>query len=162
MISDKMAKALNDQLNKELASAYVYLAMAGYFEAKSLGGMSNWMFKQYSEENAHAKKIWSYLGDQDRRVSLQKIDEPSNDFSSPIAAFQEALKHEQFITSSINDLVEQAIEEKDHATNGFLQWFVQEQVEEESSVRTIIEKLEMVKEVPHGLIMIDRELSTRQ
>ena len=162
MISKKMEKALNEQINAEMYSAYLYLAMAAYFEAENLGGLANWMKIQVQEETAHAMKFFSFVNERRGRVVLKALDEPTKEWKSPLAAFEASFKHEQIITGRINDLVNLAVQEKDHATNAFLQWFVTEQVEEETSVDTVIQMLKMADKAPGALLMIDRELGRRQ
>jgi ferritin len=162
MLSKKMEKALNDQVNAELFSAYLYCSMAAYFEAINLRGCAQWMRVQTQEEMGHAAKFFDFIIERGSRVVLQALDKPQTQWKSPSAAFEAALKHEQYITGRINNLVNLAIQEKDHATNSFLKWFVDEQVEEEASVTEIVEKLKMVKNAPGGMFMIDRELGQRK
>ena len=133
-MKEKVLKELNDQMNREMFSSYLYLSMAAYFEAEGLGGFSAWMEEQAKEEWFHAMKFYNFIHERNGRVALQAIKEPKFEWKSPLDVFKEAYKHEQFITGHINDLVNLAIKEKDHATQIFLQWFVTEQVEEESSV----------------------------
>jgi len=162
MISKQMEQALNGQINKEFYSAYLYLAMGAYSETKGLGGFANWFRNQAMEESAHAMKFFSYVHEQGGTVVLDAIQKPPAEFDSIIAVFRQTLEHEQFVTKSINGLVDLAIEEKDHATNSFLKWFVDEQVEEESGVQEILSKLEMVGgEASSALLMIDRESGAR-
>lgn len=161
MISKKMEEALNGQINAELYSAYLYLSMVSYFASMNLPGFANWMRVQTQEELTHAMKIYDFINERGGRVILKSVAEPVTEWKSPLAAFEAAYKHEQLVTSLINDLVNLAIEEKDHATNNFLQWFVNEQVEEESSVDEVVQKLKMTESVPGGQFLIDRELSQR-
>ncbi len=161
MISKKMVKALNEQINAEMYSAYLYLSMAAYFEAENLPGMAAWMRTQTQEETAHAMKFFDYIHERRGRVVLQAIDQPIEEWKSPLAAFEAAFEHEQMITGRIDDLVNLAVQEKDHATNAFLQWFVNEQVEEETSVDTIVQMLKMGEKAPGAMFMIDRELGQR-
>lgn len=161
MISKKMEKALNEQINAEMYSAYLYLAMAAYFEAENLPGFANWMKIQTQEETAHAMKFFHFINERRGRVVLKAIDQPAKEWKSPLAAFEASFEHEQMITGRIDDLVNLALEEKDHATNAFLQWFVTEQVEEETSVDTIIQMLKMAEKAPGAVFMIDRELGRR-
>lgn len=162
MISKKMEKALNAQINLEMYSSYIYLAMAADFEAKNLNGAATWMHKQAGEEWEHAMRIFKFINERGGRVTLQKIDVPPSDWDTPLGAFEDAYKHEQLVTKKISELVNQAQVEKDHATVSMLQWFVNEQVEEESSVSAIVEKLKLVGDQGGGLFMIDRELGMRQ
>ncbi len=161
MLTDRMHKALNDQLQAEFESAYIYLAMAAYFEDKGLEGMANWMNVQFQEEQTHALKFYRYIIERGGRVELQTLPQPPRDWDSPLAAFEAAYDHERMISGRINDLVSLAVEEKDHATNNMLQWFVAEQVEEEASVDAIVTQMRLVGENGHGLFMIDRELRGR-
>jgi ferritin len=161
MISKKMEKALNEQINAEAFSAYLYLAMAAYFEAENLPGMANWMRIQTQEETVHALKFFHFVNERRGRVVLKAIDQPAKEWKSPLAAFEAAFEHEQMITERINDLVNLAVQEKDHATNAFLQWFVNEQVEEETSVDRITQILKMAEKAPGAMFMVDRELGQR-
>lgn len=161
MISKKMAEALNAQINKELYSSYLYLAMAAYCRSEGLGGFAKWLGIQSSEERGHAMKIFGYLEDQGARVQLAAIAAPATEFGSARRVFEETLAHEQFITASIHALVDLAIKEKDYATQGMLQWFVSEQVEEESVAADIVAKLKMIGGDARGIFMVDRELGAR-
>ncbi|MDX9974227.1 MAG: ferritin [FCB group bacterium] len=161
MISEKMQRALNDQLNLELYSSYVYASMAAHFEFKNLHGFANWFEVQVKEELEHAGKFYKYISDQGAEVKLGAIAQPPAGYASPMTAFEESLAHERKVTKSINDLMGLAIGENDYASVAFLQWFVTEQVEEESNVEDVIQKLKMVGEDPRGLYMIDRQLIMR-
>ncbi len=161
MISEKLEKALNDQINKELYSEYLYLSMAVYLAHENLDGFANFMFIQTQEEHAHATKMINYLLERGGKVVLKQIDEPKTDFDSVKQIFELALNHEKFISKSINELMDIAIQENDHSAKGFLQWFVDEQVEEESSMEKIVYKLSFMKDSPHGIMMVDSELSKR-
>lgn len=162
MINKTMEKALNAQMNKEMYSAYLYMSMSGFADSLGLKGVAGWFMVQYHEEMLHAMKIYEYVTRQGGRPYLATIEEPPADFESPLMMFEMALQHEQFITKSINDLVNLAIEQKDHATNIFLQWYVTEQVEEEESVNDILARLRLVGDGRgDGLFMIDKELGAR-
>lgn len=161
MLTEKMLKELNKQINAELYSAYIYLSMSAYFQSTNLGGFANWMRVQATEELTHAMKIYDYVNERGSRVVLQPIEQPPSEWKSPLAVFEEAYKHEQKVTGMINDLTNLAISEKDHATEIFLQWFVSEQVEEEASADEIVQKLKLVGDVGGGIFMIDRELAKR-
>jgi ferritin len=161
MLSDKMEKALNGQLNAELYSAYLYLSMAAYFEAAALPGFANWMRVQVQEELLHATKFFDYVNGRDGRVTLAAIDGPPTEWDSPPAAFQHVLAHEQKVTGLIDGLVNLAAAEKDHGTHNFLQWFVGEQVEEESSANAVLQKVKLAGDSGGGMFMVDRELATR-
>lgn len=161
MLSKKMEKALNDQINAELFSAYLYLSMAAYFERLNLPGFANWLRIQDKEETAHGMIFFNYLNERGGIVELQAIEKPAFDWKSPIKVFEEILEHEQKVTALINNLVDIAIQEKDHATNNKLQWFVAEQVEEEANVSAILGQLTLVDGMGQGLLQLDRELKTR-
>lgn len=162
MISKKMQAALNEQINEELYSSYLYLAMAAWFESENLSGCAAWMRTQAQEEHGHAMKFFGFINECRGRVTLKAIKEPTKEWKSALAAFEAAFKHEQHITGCINDLVNLAIAEKDHATNGFLQWLVKEQVEEEASVDSIVQKLKMAENAPGALLMLDQALGQRK
>ena len=161
MLKEKMLAAFNKQINAEMYSAYLYLSMEAYFQSINLTGFANWMSTQTQEEMMHAMKIYDFVFERGGKVTLEAIDKPPFSWDSPLAAFKEVLKHEQHVTSLINDLVDLAINEKDHASNIFLQWFVTEQVEEEASADAVIQRLKLAKDNASGLFMIDAELGQR-
>jgi ferritin len=161
MLSEKMQNALNSQINAEFYSSYLYLSMSASFESISLGGFSKWMQAQAQEELMHAMKFYHYVNERGGRVTLGVIEAPPMKWDSPLAVFEATHEHEQKVTSLINQLVDLAIEEKDHATNSFLQWFVTEQVEEEATADDIVKKLKLMDDAPGGLFMLDRELGAR-
>jgi ferritin len=161
MINGKIQDAFNKQINAELYSSYLYLSMAAYFKSLNLSGFSNWMECQAQEEVLHAMKFFAFVNERGGRVQLAGIDGPPTSWDSPQAAFEEAYKHEQKVTALINGLVDLAIQEKDHASNAFLQWFVNEQVEEEASADGVVNQLKLAGGQGSGLFMIDRELGTR-
>ena len=161
MLSEKMEKALNEQLNAEMYSAYLYLSMSAHFKGISLNGFANWMMVQAQEEMEHAMKFYNFIQERGGTVTLKSIDGPPTSWNSPLAVFEAVLEHEQKVTGLINDLVDLAIAEKDHASNIFLQWFVTEQVEEEDNASEAINQTKMVKEDKSGLFMLDRELGQR-
>jgi ferritin len=161
MLSLKMQKELNSQLNEELYSSYLYLSMAAYFEAKNLKGFANWMRIQSEEEQLHGMKFFDFILQKGGKVELAQIEAPKVEWKSIPEVFADTLKHEQKITGLINKLVEAAMTEKDYATNTFLQWFVTEQVEEEANVEEIIQKIEMIGDNKSGLYMLDNELGSR-
>lgn len=161
MISKKMAAAINEQINRELFSEYLYISMQAWFADQNLDGMANWMDAQGKEERFHAMKFFNYLLERGAKVKLKAIAEPTIEFDNPLKVFKMALDHERFISKSINDLMDLAIKENDHATRSFLQWYIDEQVEEEASVDRIVNMLKMVGEQGHGIMMIDRELAQR-
>jgi len=156
-----MQDALNEQINKEMYSAYLYMAMSADTTHRDLDGFANWFMVQYQEEMEHATRIYNYINDQGGKVELKAIKQPPTKFGSPLDMFKQTLEHEQFITKSINDLVKLAQKENDYATEIFLQWFVTEQIEEEANDNEIIGKLEMIGDKGNGLYLIDRELGQR-
>lgn len=161
MLKKKVEKALNQQLNRELYSAYLYLSMSAYFESTNLKGFANWMRIQTQEELMHALKFYSYIIDRGGRVTMEAIEAPPSEWKSALAAFEQVSDHEQKVTALIHELVNLAVAEQDHATNGFLQWFVAEQVEEEASVDAVRHKLTLIGEDGGGLFMLDGELGQR-
>ena len=162
MLTKKMEKALNEQINKELYSSYLYLAMASYFESTNLRGFAKWMRVQVMEESSHAAILYNYIFERGGTVTLSAIAAPTASFTSPLDAFEKTLEHEKFITSSIYSLVDVAREERDYATQNFLNWFVEEQVEEEANDNEIIEQLKLIGDASTGaLFMLDQKLGTR-
>ncbi len=161
MISKKMEEELNKQINEEFYSSYLYLSMEAYFEARNLKGFANWMHVQYLEETEHGMKIYDYINERGGTVKLKAIAEPPKTWKSPLDAFEETLKHEKHITERINHLVEVAEKEKDRATFNFLQWYIDEQVEEEGNDEEIIANLKLIGKDGRGLLMLDRELAQR-
>jgi ferritin len=161
MMQQRMQDAINEQINWELYSSYLYLSMSTYFESINLKGFSNWMRVQAMEELTHFKRFYDFLTARGGRVVLSEIKAPPREWGSPLEAFEEVLRHEEGVTERINRLVDLAGELRDHATASFLRWFVDEQVEEEASVEGIIQGLRLNKDNPSGLFMIDRELSQR-
>ena len=161
MINKKLEDAINSQINAELHSAYLYLSMAAYFESENLPGFANWMRVQFEEEQFHAFKMFNYLAERGGRAILTKIEGPQTDWDGLIDVFESTLEHEKLVTSLINNLADIAQEEKDRAALGFLQWFIEEQVEEESNVELILNQLKFIKGEGHGVLMLDRELATR-
>jgi ferritin len=162
MLSDRMEKALNGQVNAELYSSYLYLSMNAYFKSVNLDGFANWMYAQAQEELMHAMKIYDFINQRGGRTLLAAIEAPPDQWDSPLAVFEDTLKHEKKVTGLINSLVDIAMEERDHATQIFLQWFVTEQIEEEESVGNVLEQLKLLGDAKQGLFMMDRELATRQ
>ncbi|MDT8899982.1 ferritin [Anaeroselena agilis] len=161
MQSKKMQDAFNDQIQAEMASAYLYLAMAAYCEGKNLKGFGHWLRAQYNEEVGHAMKMFDFVIERGGQVVLKSIEAPAADFGSPLAVFEKVLAHEQQITARINSLYELALAEKDYASQIFLQWFITEQVEEEGSAGEIIEKMKMAGDKGNALVWIDKELGKR-
>jgi ferritin len=158
MISDAMRTRMNEQINRELYSAYLYLALSAHSERANLKGTAAWFMAKHTEEMSHALKMYRYLLDQDAKVDLTAVPAPPVAPDGVVAMFEETLEHEREVTAAINDLVDQALSEKDHATNIFLQWFVTEQIEEEATVGDIIGRLQLFGDKGQGLLMIDNEL----
>ena len=161
MLSEKLQKALNEQINNELFAAYQYLAMAEYFAAMNLDGFAHWMRLQREEEIEHAMKIFEFVIDRDGRVKLGAIGAPSAEFASPLDVLKKALEHERAVTQKINGVYTAAKQENDYPTEALMQWFVLEQVEEEASALKVVERLEMAGEDKAALLMIDREMGQR-
>lgn len=161
MIGAKVEAALNRQIKEELESAYLYLSMAAYFHSRNLDGMAHWMHGQAREEHEHAMKFFYHVVERGGRVELTGLGQPRKEWDSPLSAFQEAYRHEQYITGEINNLYQLAMTEGDYPAVGLLQWFITEQVEEEASVSRVVEQLKMVGDSGSGLIMLDRELGKR-
>jgi len=161
MIPKRLVDAFNEQINKELYSEYLYLAMAAWLDAENLPGCANFFKIQVQEERFHAMKMYDFVNERGGRVVLEAIEKPEIDFKSVLEIFEKAYEHEQLVTSLINNLMDIAIEEKDYAAKSFLNWFIDEQVEEEASMDSIVGKLKMIGGKGHGMLMIDNELSTR-
>jgi len=161
MIGKKMEKALNGQINNEMYSAYLYMAMSAHAAAEGLKGFANWFMVQFHEEMVHAMKFYEFVLARGGTVELQAIKQPPKSWKSPMQMFQDTYKHEQFITACINDLVALARKENDNASEVMLQWYVTEQVEEEENDTEIIGMLKMAGESTQGLMMIDAKLGAR-
>jgi ferritin len=161
MLSEKLQKALNEQINNELYAAYQYLAMAEYFAARNLDGFAHWMRLQREEEIGHAMKIFDFVIDRDGHVRLGAIAAPAAKFTSPLDVLKKALEHERAVTEKINGLYAAAKKENDYPTEALMQWFVLEQVEEEASALKVVERLEMAGDDKAALLMIDREMGQR-
>lgn len=161
MIRQTMLEALNRQINRELYSAYLYLSMSAWFSNRNLPGCANWMRVQVQEEQFHALKFYDYVVSRGGRLTMQAIEAPPTDWESPLEVFEATYAHEQKVTGMIDDLVDLAQKERDHATANLLQWYVNEQVEEESNDTAIIERLKMIGEDKNALLVLDRELATR-
>ena len=161
MISNKLQEAINNQIQAEMDSAYIYLAMSVYSETKNLRGFANWLKLQYQEETAHAFKLLNYLVERGGTVKLQAIAAPAAEFGSPVEVFEKVLAHEIHITSLINQLYELAVAEKDYAAQIFLQWFIEEQVEEEGNAEAVLARLKMIGNSNGSLLYIDKELGKR-
>jgi ferritin len=161
MLSPKIQEALNNQVNAEFFSSYLYLSMASHFESSSLPGMATWMRFQAQEELGHALKLFGYISERGGRAILTEVEGPKTEWTSPLEAFEDSYAHEQKISGLINDLSGLAHEEKDHATETFLQWFITEQVEEEASVSTVVDQLKLVGDNGVALFMVDGQLAQR-
>ncbi len=161
MLNPEIQDAFNEQINAEFSSAYLYLSMAAHFEAQSLEGMASWMRVQAQEETGHAMKFFNFINERDGRVTLTQIERPKTEWKSTPEVFQDAYAHEQKITGMINELSNLAASSKDHAAHNFLEWFVAEQVEEESTVRTIVDQLKLVGDDGVGQFILDGQLAQR-
>ena len=161
MLNQKMEAAINSQINAEIYSSYLYMSMATYFDAQQLPGMAHWMRVQAQEEMAHAFKFYKYVNERGGRVLLTAIEGPPTDWDSPLDAFSAVAAHEAKVTGLINGLMDLALETKDHATSSFLQWFIDEQVEEEASAGEVVGKMKLAANNPSALLMLDKELGAR-
>ncbi|MFN2217006.1 MAG: ferritin [Anaerolineae bacterium] len=161
-LSKKMQDALNEQIREELASAYIYLSMAAYCESINLHGFAHWMQAQSNEEMEHAMKFYGYIHERGGRVVLEALEQPPVEFAGPVDVFEKTLAHEQYITGRIHKLYALAAEEKDYASLGLLQWYVDEQVEEESNATEILDILKMIGDKGQALFMVDRQLGSRE
>ncbi|MFV0438952.1 MAG: ferritin [Desulfopila sp.] len=161
MLHEKMTKALNQQINMELYSAYLYMSMSNHSAQMGLKGFATWFMVQYHEEMYHGMKIYDYVQRQGEPVRLEAIEAPPATFESPLDMFTKTLAHEQQVTRSFNELMELASGQKDHATKIFLEWFITEQIEEEENDNDIIQQLKLIGDNPHALLMLDRELAAR-
>jgi ferritin len=161
MLSPKVQEALNKQINLEFASAYAYLAMSAHFEAVNLAGFAGWMRTQYQEELLHALRLFDHMHDRGGAARLEAIPEPKGQYTTPLEAFETALKHEQKVTASIHQLYALAAKEDDYATQTMLQWFINEQVEEERNVNQAVDWLRMSGDSPVALLMLDQKFGAR-
>lgn len=162
MVSDRVLEELNKQMNNEFESAYLYLSMAAYLDDQTMPGMASWMRGQYDEERMHALKFFDFILERNNVPVLSAFDKPKSQWISVLDVFEDAYTHEQKITTKINNIYDIAMEEKDYSTKVFLDWFIEEQVEEESTVLTLVDQLKMIKESPEGLFFFDKELGKRQ
>ena len=160
-MEQRLYDAINDQITKELYSAYLYLAMASYFASTSLDGFAHWMQVQATEETLHAMKFFNFLCDRNQRPVMQAIGEPENEFVSVRDVFEKTLAHEKTVTASINNIYRIAEEVNDNAAKFMLHWFVTEQIEEEKNASSILDKLALVDYNPAGILFLDKELATR-
>jgi ferritin len=161
MLKEKVLKALNDQINAEQYSAFLYLSMSAWLEDKGLPGFANWMYVQYQEELTHANKIFKYVVERSGKVTMKGIEQMPVEFESVLRVVEKTLEHEQHVTTLINNVLDIAVEERDHATQSFLKWFVDEQVEEEANVTEILDSLKLIEGKGNGIFMLDRELRQR-
>ncbi len=162
MLNENVEKAFNAQLNAELYSEYLYLSMNAYFKRINLNGFANWLNVQVQEERAHAIGMFDYISRRGGKITLETIEKPQTDWDCPLDVFKTGLYHEQLVTSKINNLAKIAQENEDRASCIFLNWYINEQVEEEESFSDILHQLEMVKDDPAALLALDKELATRQ
>jgi ferritin len=161
MLKKKILKALTNQINAEMYSGYLYLSMESYFQSVSLSGFATWMRGQVQEELFHGMKLYDFVNERGGRVKLDAIARPDSEWETPFAAFEQILRHEQKVTALINDLMDLAIAEQDHATKIFLQWFVSEQVEEEAAVGEVVNKLRLIQNDSSGLFLLDADMAKR-
>lgn len=161
MLNKEIEKLLVDQVNFEILSAYLYLSMGTYADSIDVPGFANWFKVQWEEEIFHSQKLANYVTERGGRVILEAIEKPKSDWNSLLDTFQDALSHEEKVTARINNIMTKAVELKDHATISFLNWFIDEQVEEEGNVDAIIKKLKMLGNSGHGLFMLDKEFAAR-
>ncbi|HJO95400.1 MAG TPA: ferritin [Victivallales bacterium] len=160
-MDSKMVDAINEQINFEFYSSYIYLSMSAYLKSLNLNGFAHWLEIQVQEELAHAMKLFNFLEDRNGKVILEAIEKPKSTWNSPLDAFQDAYEHEKIVTARINNLVDMALTQKDHATNAHLQWFISEQVEEESNFCTIVQQISLAEKSPGGFFLLDKEFSQR-
>jgi ferritin len=161
MINKRMQDAINEQIKFEIYSANLYLSMSAYIEGKNLKGIAHWLRVQYEEETFHALKLYDYLKNREGQVIIQSIDAPPSEFGTPLETFKKVLEHEQHVTAAINNLYKVAIEENDIAAQIFLQWFVNEQMEEEANASDVIGKMKLIGDRGVDLLYLDTELATR-
>lgn len=161
MLTKKLQDALNDQINREFFAEYLYLSMSAYLESVEMEGFANYFNVQAQEEHFHAMKMFNFVHDKGGRVILKSLKEPKSDYTSVINVIEESLKHEKYVTKSINELMDTAIKENDHSVKSFLQWYIDEQVEEEATITKLLAKLKLIKGEGLGLLTLDSELLTR-
>ncbi len=161
MLNQKMEAAFNEQINREMFSAYLYMSMSAYADRQGLKGISKWFMVQYHEEMVHAMKMFEYIADQGGTILLNALAKPDSEFGSALNLFEKALEHEKFITKSIYDLAELAMSEKDYASKTFIDWYITEQIEEEKNNTEIIQILKMIGDNTGALYLYDKELGAR-
>jgi ferritin len=159
MLSKEMQDGLNNQINNEYFSSYTYLSMSAYCESLNMRGFASWLRHQSKEELEHALKLFDYVIDRDGKIVLKSIEQPQAKYNSLLKMFQQVLEHEREVTSMINKLYEQAVNEGDHATAVELQWFIKEQVEEEKSARDMVDNLKLAGDNSSALLILDREMA---
>jgi ferritin len=162
MLKKVIEDAINQQIVREMYSSNLYLAMSAYFASINLKGFANWMHIQAEEEMLHALKFFDYVIDRGGKVKIGQIGAPPSEWESPLAVFEDALRHEQLVTGWINELADLAFAEKDHATSSMLQWFIDEQVEEEATTSEIVERLKLIGDSKGALFFLDNELKSRK
>jgi ferritin len=160
-MENKLAQGINSQMNFEIYSSYIYFAMSSYLKGIGLNGAANWMQVQAQEELVHVGDFYGFLHDRGEAPELSAVNKPPVKWASPLAAFENAFKHEQVVSARINDLVDEALKCRDHAANAFLQKYVNEQIEEEANVNDVVQQLKLIEGAPQGLFMLDRELGQR-
>jgi ferritin len=161
MLTDKLLDLMNNQVNKEHYSSYLYLSMAAYFESEGLPGFANWMKVQSAEEYEHGMKFYEFINDRGKKVVLDAIAKPAGTWNGPADVFQEVLKHEKHVTSLINAIYAQAVDDNDYPTQIMLHWFINEQVEEEKNAQQIVDQFKMIGESKNSLMMLDHALGKR-
>lgn len=161
MITKKIEQLLNDQMNFEILSAYVYRAMGAYCDVRDLSGFSNWFKVQAQEEEMHSEKIYNYILDRGGEPVYKGFGDPGHNWEGLIKVFEDALAHEKIVTERFNNIMTEAVAENDHATRSFLNWFIDEQVEEEATAQSVVNQIKIVGETGPGLLMMDREMATR-
>lgn len=161
MIGKAMQEAINEQINKEMFSSYLYLSMAAYFESTGLPGAAKWMYVQAGEENEHAMKLFHHLVERGGKVALKAIAAPETEWTGPMAVFKAVYAHEQVVTKSIHDLYEVALKEKDYAMQVLLHWFISEQVEEEKNASEIVDNMQRIEAHETAVLQLDHQLGKR-
>ncbi|HMQ68126.1 MAG TPA: ferritin [Ignavibacteria bacterium] len=161
MLTKKLQDALNDQINREFFAEYLYLSMSAYLESIEMEGFANYFNVQAQEEHFHAMKMFNFVHDKGGRVILKSLKEPKSKYSSVVDVIEESLKHEKYVTKSINELMDTAISENDHSVKSFLQWYIDEQVEEEATISKLLAKLKLIKGEGLGLLTLDSQLLAR-
>ncbi len=162
MLTKKLQDALNEQINKEFFAEYLYLSMSAYLESIEMEGFANYFNVQAQEEHFHAMKMFNFVHDKGGRVILKSLKEPKSEYTSVINVIEESLKHERYVTKSINELMDVAIKENDHSVKSFLEWYVDEQVEEEATISRLLAKLKLIKGEGFGLLTLDAQLGARK